>query len=117
MTSIELLVINLSQLLAMVLAVAVPVYRAFVTGRFWSSVGFMYFCLVLWGFTVCFFLPGFLGFAFQDKQVYDHFPDGPGAAVTLFMGWLPSVVFCGIALGIRGLWRLARRSRSNAPGS
>jgi hypothetical protein len=115
MTSFELLVINISQLLAMVLAVAYPMYRTFVTGRFWSSVGFMYFCFVLWGFTVCFFLPGFLGYAFQDKRVYDQFPDGPGAAVMLFAGWIPSLILCGVTLGFRGLWRLVRRIKSNAP--
>lgn len=111
MTPIQILLINLSQILAFALAITIPVYRVLVSGRFGASVGLGYLCFILWGFTVCLFLPAAFADLFQDKRVYEYFPDGPGAAGMLIAGWIPSLVLCSLALGLRCLWRLVRRPK------
>ena len=115
MTPLQIQLINLSQGVVFILAIAFPLYRVLVTGKYLASVGLMYLCFVLWGFAFCLFLPSYLAGAFHDQRVYDHFPDGTGAAGMLVTGWMPSLVFCGIALGLRNLWRMVRRTGPNVP--
>lgn len=117
MTPIQILLINFSQILAFALAIAIPVYRVLVSGRFWASVGLGYLCFILWGFAVCLFLPAAFATIFHEKRIYEYFPDGPGAAGMLIAGWIPSLVLCTSALGLRRLWRLVRRSKSTTLSS
>jgi hypothetical protein len=74
MTPLQIQLINVSQIVALILAIAWPVYRVFVTGKYWSSVGLMWGCFAFWGFAFCLFLPFYLPRAIDDQRVYDFFP-------------------------------------------
>lgn len=115
MSPSQIQLINTSQILALVFAIACPMYWVFVTGKLWPAVAFGYVGFVCWGFAVCLVMPVFFSDLFHDKRVFEYFPEGPGATVMLFMGWLPSLLFGAIAMGLRNLWLRRRRAPPHAP--
>jgi hypothetical protein len=111
MTAHQLQFIGIIQFPFFVLAMGYPMYRVLVTGKYLRFVGLMNALFAAWGVAFCLFVPMWLAEAFQDKRIYDCFPDGPGAAAMLFMGWGPSFVLCGVAWAARWGWQRLKASR------
>jgi hypothetical protein len=106
--------VNLAiQFALMALALGLPIRRIATTGRFWSSFFHMWAGLVIWTILFCLIIPLLISFAFPQKHVFEHFPDGNGIAAMLVIGWLPCLILCSVTWIIRTYW-LMFRSRSNS---
>lgn len=100
----------LSNLVWLYLAYVRPFIYVLKTGRFLRGF-FVSWCYnFLFSIMITLIIPGVIGSFLPDHKldVYDYFPDGPAIFAILVTGWMPALIFCGIAFGIH-CWIKERR--------
>lgn len=85
------------------LAIIVPLRYLFRTGRFGSSVLRMWLGFIIWGALLCVVLPILIFCISRDSWAFYYFPEMPGFAGVVLVGWLPATMIFGIAYGLRVL--------------
>lgn len=101
----------------MVLVLWLPIRYLFRTGRFLGAVLRMWLGIICWGVLLCAILPLTIVATTHDRHAFDFFPEMPGAIAVVFAGWLPALLFCGVAYLCRALWLRRGREHSERPSA
>ena len=85
------------------------------TGRVLKGILLSWGLNFLYAILISFFIPSIIFGILPDyKQViYDSFPDSIGIGPTLFLGWFPALIVCGIAYGIHRSINMGQKSKTD----
>jgi hypothetical protein len=94
-----------SQLCGIAVVVFFPLRRLIKRGELKRAVLQMWLNYFIWSIAFCFGFPNAAALISHDKRVYECFPEMTGIVPIALLGWIPSLILCGVVWLIRNRFK------------